>query len=78
MSDLYQPPQKQTASDTERRAARGRSNASFVFVVLGVLGGIAGREEYGTLGALGIAAFCGIIATLLALTPDELERIDDE
>lgn len=51
MSDLYQPPQKQTASDTERR---GRSNAAFVVVVVGALGGIAGREEYGTLGALGI------------------------
>lgn len=78
MSDLYRPPEKRTASDTERHAARGRSNAAFVFVVVGVLGGIAGRDEYGMLGALGIAAFCGIIATLLALTPDELEHIDDE
>lgn len=75
--DIYHAPVSTgAATDNELASYASRTKGVFVFVMLGIIGGIAGREHYGLCGGLAIAGFCIVVASLLALSPAEQEHCE--
>lgn len=75
--DIYEAPESAGAVTNDELAGyAARTKGVFIFVMIGVIGGISGREHYGLFGGLTIAGVCIVIASLLALSSAEQERCD--
>lgn len=75
--NIYRAPDSQRgATGAERANAASRTRGVFVFVVIGILGGIAAQEMHGWLAGAGVMGACIVVSSLLALSPGERERIE--
>lgn len=75
--DFYEAPESQgAATPGELISYAARTRGVFVFVMLGIIGGIAGREHYGWWQGIAIAGVCIVVASLLSLSGPEMEHCE--